>query len=211
MALVQQNILTAFQELGINVSMVLQAHQCNTARINEQKRSCLQFLANIQQHLPNMSPVNAHTITTSIDNMISALESGIPTTCYPPDASPIVLGNTIHSGQRGRPPVDIKCEDLALLASGRTTMKDIADLYQCGARTIRRRMLEFGLSEPGLPVYTEQEQDDGSVERVYSRGSCANLSQATDEELDAILISIYEQFPSFGKRMIDGYLMALGE
>ena len=72
-------------------------------------------------------------------------------------------------------------------------------------------MLEFGLSKPGPPVYTEQEQHDGSVERVYSRGSCANLSQATDEELDAILISIYEQFPSFGKRMIDGYLMALGE
>ena len=46
---------------------------------------------------------------------------------------------------------------------------------------------------------------------MYSRGSCANLSKATDEELDAILISIYEQFPSFGRRMIDGYLMALGE
>lgn len=49
MALVQQNILTAFQELGANVSLVLQAHQGNTARNNEQKRFCLQFLANIQQ------------------------------------------------------------------------------------------------------------------------------------------------------------------
>lgn len=158
-----------------------------------------------------MSPVDAHTITSSVNDMISALESSINTTRYPPDAPPIVLGNTVHSGKRGRPLVDIKLEDLTLLASGRTTMKDIADLYQCGARTIRRRMLEFGLSEPGPPVYTEQEQDDGSVNRVYSRGSCTNLSQATDEELDAILISIYEQFPSFGKRMIDGYLMALGE
>ena len=158
-----------------------------------------------------MSPADTHTITTSIDDMISALESSITTTRYPPDAPPIVLGNTIHSGQRGRPPVDIKPEDLALLASGRTTMKDIGNLYQCGARTIRRRMLEFGLSEPGPPVYTEQEQNDGSVECVYSRGSCSNLSQATDKELDAILISIYEQFPSFGKKMIDGYLMALGE
>lgn len=72
-------------------------------------------------------------------------------------------------------------------------------------------MLEFGLSEPGLPVYVVQEWEDGSVEQVYSRGICANLSQITDEELDAILISISEQFPSFGRRMIDGYLMALGE
>ena len=158
-----------------------------------------------------MSPVDAHTITTSVDDMISALESSINTTRYPPDALPIMLGETVHSGKRGRPPVNIKPEDLTLLARGRTTMKDIADLYQCGARTIRRRMLEFGLSQSGPPVYTEQERDDGSVERSYSRGSCANLSQATDEELDAILISIYEQFPSFGKQMIDGYLMALGE
>ena len=85
-----------------------------------------------------MSPVDTHTImASSIDDMISALESGITATRYPPDVPPIVLGNTIHSGQRGRPPVDIKLEDLALLASGRTTMKDIANLYQCGARTIR--------------------------------------------------------------------------
>ena len=155
-----------------------------------------------------MSPADTHTTTTSIDDMISALESSITTTRYPPDAPPIVLGNTIHSGQRGRPPVDIKPEDLTLLASGRTTMKDIADLYQCEARTICRRMLEFGLSEPGPSVYTEQEQNDGSVKCVHSAGSCSNLSQATDEELDVILI---QQFPSFGKKMIDGYLMALGE
>jgi len=49
MALVQQNVLTAFQELGTDVSSVLRADQGNTARINEQKRFCLQFLANIQQ------------------------------------------------------------------------------------------------------------------------------------------------------------------
>ena len=48
MALVQQNIRTAFQELGANVSAILRAHQGNTVRINEQKWSCLQFLANIQ-------------------------------------------------------------------------------------------------------------------------------------------------------------------
>lgn len=72
-------------------------------------------------------------------------------------------------------------------------------------------MLEFGLSEPGPPVYVEQQQPDGSVERIYSRGSCANLLQISNEELDATLLSIYEQFPSFGRRMIDGYLMALGE
>jgi hypothetical protein len=81
-----------------------------------------------------MNPVDARTITTSIDDMISALESTLNTARYPPDAPPIMLGNTVHSGKRGRPPVDIKPEDLTLLANGRTTMKDILDLYQCGVR-----------------------------------------------------------------------------
>jgi len=158
-----------------------------------------------------MNPADADTITTSIEEMIDALESSVTASCYPVDAPPIVLGGTVHSGQRGRPPVNIRLEDLALLASGWTTMQEIANLYQCGARTIRWWMLEFSLSESGPPVYVHQEQEDGSIEWVYSRGSCANLSQATDEELDTILVSIYEQFPSFGRRMIDGYLMALGE
>jgi len=47
---------------------------------------------------------------------------------------------------------------------------------------------------------------------VSTQEEVAPISRrATDEELDAILISIYEQFPSFGNRMIDGYFMALSE
>ena len=68
MALVQQNILTAFQELGANVSVVLRAHQGNTARINEQKRSCLQFLANIQQ-------VFCEQIYRYTDNLLNSFSS----------------------------------------------------------------------------------------------------------------------------------------
>lgn len=33
----------------------------------------------------------------------------------------------------------------------------------------------------------------------------------TDNELDAVMLTIYERFPSFGRRLIDGYLMAIGE
>jgi len=40
----------------------------------------------------------------------------------------------------------------------------IGALYQCGTQTIQQQMLEFSLSEPGLPVYMDQEQEDGSIE-----------------------------------------------
>lgn len=80
-----------------------------------------------------MSAADVQIITTSIDAMVEALESGVSATQYPPDAPPIILGDTIHSGQQGRPPVNIKPEDLVLLASGRTTMEQIGALYQCSA------------------------------------------------------------------------------
>jgi hypothetical protein len=65
-----------------------------------------------------MNPADAHTITTSVEEMINALVSSATASRYPVDAPPIVLGGTVNSGQRGRPPVNIRPEDLALLASG---------------------------------------------------------------------------------------------
>ncbi len=51
----------------------------------------------------------------------------------------------------------------------------------------------------------------GATHRVYSAGRSSNLSRLTDDEIDSIMLDIYEQFPSFGRRMIDGYFMALQE
>ena len=49
MSLVQQHILTAFRDLGQGVTLALQTQLGDTARLNEHKRRCLQFLADIQQ------------------------------------------------------------------------------------------------------------------------------------------------------------------
>ena len=38
-----------------------------------------------------------------------------------------------------------------------------------------------------------------------------NKDQITDEQLNMVMITIYECFPSFGRRMVDGYLIALGK
>ncbi|KAG6860001.1 hypothetical protein C0995_000688 [Termitomyces sp. Mi166 len=75
----------------------------------------------------------------------------------------------------------------------------------------RRRLIQYGLSRPGPPVYTQQQQPDGSIQRQYIPGVSADLSRLSDEDLDTLMLDIYEQFPSFGRRMIDGYLLRLGE
>ena len=136
---------------------------------------------------------------------------GLSASLDQPDAPPIQLGGTLPTTAAGRPPIDIHPDHLALLATGRTTHQEIADIYQCNARTIRRRLIEYGLSSPGPPVYVNELQEDGTTRRVYSAGRSSDLSQMTDGQLDTVMVTIYERFPSFGRRMVDGYLMALGE
>ncbi|KAG6870575.1 hypothetical protein C0992_012957, partial [Termitomyces sp. T32_za158] len=82
------------------------------------------------------------------------------------------------------------------LSLGRATHEQIAALYGCSARTIRRRLVEYGFSPSGPPVYTEHQQPDGTLQH---------------QELDALMLDIYERFSSFGRRMIDGYLLHIGE
>lgn len=49
MSLVQQHILTAFRELGQGVTTAMRTQLGDAVRLNEHKRRCLQFLADIQQ------------------------------------------------------------------------------------------------------------------------------------------------------------------
>jgi len=163
------------------------------------------------KRLHNFSINDAGVIRTSIQSMMDALETAVTVSTDTPDVPPVQFGGTLSSETTGRPKIDIRPEHLAMLSTGRTTHQVIADLYQCSARTIRRRLLDYGLSAPGPPVYVNEVQDDGVILRVYSAGRSSDLSQMSDSELDAVMLTIYEQFPSFGRRMIDGYLMALGE
>ncbi|KAJ2981471.1 hypothetical protein NUW54_g10871 [Trametes sanguinea] len=54
-------------------------------------------------------------------------------------------------------------------------------------------------------------QPDGSTTVTHTSGSSSELSQLLDVELDRLILEIHNQFPSFGRRMIDGYLLVIGE
>jgi len=150
-------------------------------------------------------------MTSSVQSMLQALDAGCIASSDEPDAPAPVFGERVSDGGRGRPPVSVDANELAVLSAGRTTRNQLANLYNCSARTIRRRLVEYGLSAPGPPVYIQEEQPDGTIQRRYFAGSSSDLSQISDTDLDRIILGIYQQFPSFGRRMIDGYLMQLGE
>lgn len=145
--------------------------------------------------------------------MVDHLDNAVLASTDTPDQLPsaFTLPPTVHTGQRGRPRIAIDPHALTILAEGRATNPDLAKAFKCSARTIRRRKLDQELSEPGPPVYTQQFNMDGTTTHVYAPGRSSDLSKLTDAQLDAIMLQIYTQFPTFGRTMIDGYLMQLGE
>lgn len=150
------------------------------------------------------------TMESGIYSMIDTLNQATEASSDQPDEPPASFGARISSGRPGRPRVEIHPQDLALLATGRARNTDLAAMFDCSARTIRRRRLEFGLSAPGHTVFSDEELSDGQILRTYHPGSASNLSDLTDDQIDQLVLSIYYQFPSFGRRMLDGYLLELG-
>ncbi|KIK82281.1 hypothetical protein PAXRUDRAFT_92506, partial [Paxillus rubicundulus Ve08.2h10] len=202
-----QNIYAAFLELGERVNTTLRTQLGDAACLNEQKQMCLQFLAQINQHLPAIPLVNQEVILLSVTQMIKSLDNAITTSSDIPDGPPIILGVWESPSGSGRPMVDIDPKDLAMLVSGhQVTHERLANLYNCHPQTICHHLFEYRLSAPGPPVYTTQTEADGTATQNYQPGSSSELSTLPDDQLNALVLSIYHQFPSFGRRMIDGYL-----
>lgn len=125
-----------------------------------------------------------------------------------PDGPSLIISQRASTGKRGRPTVQIEPNFLAqaLELQGPT---HLASVFNCSSRTIRRRAVELGLAEPGVPIYTDTEEHDGTVTRSYNSTS-KPLSTLTDEQLDQFMLQILEVFPNFGRRMIEGRLKSAG-
>lgn len=87
----------------------------------------------------------------------------------------------------GRPAFDIPKETLKLYLNYRFTNATIAQMLGVSAKTVSRRLREFGLREE-IPKYTD----------------------ISNEELDKIVSEIYKDFPNCGIRRMKGFLCARG-
>ena len=140
--------------------------------------------------------------------MITCLDDAVHVSSDPPDAPPLQTSYVVHTGDAGRSSIQIAPGMLAS-AFGLRGPTHLAPVFNCSARTIRRCALEYGLAEPGAPVYVEYEHEDGTTYRFYG-SSTGSFSDVTDDDLDAIILQIIEIFPNYGRRMIDGHLKHLG-
>lgn len=218
-------IRAAFTELGQSVHIALRTQMGDAARLGVQRNDCLRLLGlteqvcsindfqslcflTVLQHTSNISNEERTIIHDSVHQMIACLDNAAELSSDPPDGPPLQTSYLLHTEDPGRPSIQIPREMLATALNLRGTTH-LAHIFDCSARTIRRRALEYGLAEPGPPVYVEYEHDDGSIFRFYgsSTGATSNI---TDDELDLITAQIIDIFPNFGRRMIDGHLKHLG-
>jgi hypothetical protein len=140
--------------------------------------------------------------------MVSDLDQACHQSSDPPDAPTLIVSRTVPTGRRGRPRVEIEPGFLAQALDLRGP-SHLSSVLHCSSRTIRRRALEQGLVSPGHPVYTDHLLPDGTTARQYT-SSTRLVSTLTDHQLDALVTSILEVFPRFGRRMLTGRLKDAG-
>ena len=161
------------------------------------------------QHTHNIPPDKYNTLETSLELMSQSLDEAANQSNDQPDIPYVAPSTRIYTGRPGRPRVEINPGWLQTALDIRGGTTSLGTVFGCAPRTVRRRALELGLVEPGPPVYVDYVDPDGLVTRIY-RSSTRAASDIDDEELDRIMASILQVFPSLGRRMIDGHLRYLG-
>ena len=195
--------------------------------MHETKQDCLRFLTVVEQVNTIRLSFRSHLITicdkqhtniipsqelviiqTSVHEMLNTLDDASRTSSDPPDAPPIITSYINYTGLGGRPSINLDPDILTSLIELRGPTH-LAQVFGCSARTVRRRALEYGLVEPGQPVYVDVVDESGETIRFFT-SSTSNVSKLSDDELDSVTRQIFERFPNFGRRMIDGHFKHLG-
>ncbi|KAF7335893.1 hypothetical protein MSAN_02326300 [Mycena sanguinolenta] len=202
-----QNIRVAYHILERNVIRALRTQRGDSAQLSLQVNEVLRLLQAAEQHRTHFTPNEYSTLQRSITVMVQQLDEARHLSSDPPDAQHLVVSQRVSTGGRPRLEIDPQFLAQAIQLRGPT---HLASVFNCSSRTIRRRLLRYGLSEPGERVYTENQQPDGTVARSYRRSRRQQVSTLTDPELDTLLTSILEVFPDFGRRMLMGRLKAAG-
>jgi hypothetical protein len=92
----------------------------------------------------------------------------------------------LYTGEVGRPRYVIPKEQLQFLIEAHFSVPQIAGLLGVSVRTTRRRMTAYGLS------------------------ITASYSNICDDELDAVIQNIQQQFPMCGNKQMQGHLLSRG-
>ncbi|KAJ6493489.1 hypothetical protein DFH09DRAFT_947095 [Mycena vulgaris] len=201
-----QNLRSAYHILERNVIRALRTQRGDSAQLSLQVMEVLRLLQAAEPHRSAFSPAEYAVLQRSITSMVQQLDEARHLSSDPPEGPNLVVSHSAATG--GRPRIEIAPNFLAQALELRGPAH-LAAVFNCSARTVRRRALQYGLAQPGQPDYNDTVQPDGTVARSYTSTSRA-VSTLTDSELDSLLTTILEVFPEFGRRMLMGRLKAAG-
>ena len=145
---------------------------------NEELDGAVLTLENILQRLYHLHPLlhDSENYVTSVDSVREMITQLI---AMEEDSQRMLR-------RRGRPSIPITAEEITNLLELQFTRTEIARLYGCSARTVRRRILQFGL--------------EGLV----------NFDDISDNDLDDIVGRFVAALPSAGQKTIEGHLRSEG-
>ena len=140
--------------------------------------------------------------------MVQALDDACNQSQDPVDAPPLVVTWEAQSGRPGRPRKEVDPQFLAFALDLRGP-KEVGEALGLNPRTVSRRAVEYGIRDPGVPVFQNVDHPDGTSSRIH-QSSTAPVSTLSDQDLDAVVAHILESFPHFGRSMLSGQLRAMG-
>ena len=121
--------------------------------------------------------------------MCQAIDNQKKATVDPSDGDFPEIVHLVHSGSRGRPRKEIDPEFLRMFSSVQGPQGISKSLQNVSACTVRRRLLEQQLAQPGSPVFTYQTLSDGTVSATRNQ-TTSNSKQCncTAEELEEMVV-----------------------
>jgi len=163
----------------------------------------------IFKNIEEFPPDEYRILGESINTMIVALDEACHFASDLSDSALSVM-EYCATGGAGRPRIEFDPTFLSFAVELRGPT-DIANVFGCSARTVRRRALELNLLHPGRAPFSVAVGHGGATLRVHNGPQMhTRLSNISDDDLDAMISIILRDFPRFGRRMIDGRLRSQG-
>ncbi|KAL0572964.1 hypothetical protein V5O48_008995 [Marasmius crinis-equi] len=204
------NIRSNYTTLERNVVRALLTMRGDESQLRIEEQKCCRFFQDVEANRDAFEAEEYAQIAHNVNTMVNSLHDARYELSDLPDSRSIPVAYKVKMGTSGAPKITMDRDVLAAAVAIGVGPEKLRTLFGCSARTVRRRLLEYGLAEPGDPVCTTQRGPDGSKTVTHYTSGSPAMSVLSNEQLDRVVYSILEAFPKFGFRMLRGRLMADG-
>jgi hypothetical protein len=223
-----QAILNAYAEIERRVDVCLRIQNGDSGRLRAQLREVVALKADVERvrspylklsiliYFLSVQARNLlereqyEVIHDSLEEMIAYLNGAITIASDDAGGDPVPVAYREEHGGTGRPRIHIDPTWLSHAHPG-SSLKKIATLLGCSARTVRRRLIDYELAVPAPPVIQEVPQPDGTIAKEWHPTGPTGFDLKDEpDRLDQHVKEILERFPNYSLESIRAALRNLG-